>query len=362
MAVPVANQTWLIATPNTSGVNVATSAQYPLITTWSGATAYSVGAIVTNPGDGLQYQAVVANTNIAPPSPGTWTRSAYTTPDKGMLAVSAVPLPFVPVWDPATAFAPGAVVAYGANRFTTPTGSQGQVPPATPDNNTAWEYVGGAGPGYGASFYVAGSPYTASVYAGIEWYDQGGALIAAPGGMNAAGSVIALPCYQRLAGTTAEMNATTGNTLGLSWTANPTGFWQIASGALVKNPAWSGAQKIKLLYVNDTRADCCVGITAQSEVTNSAVEDNGILFRLSDTSNYWMCSRQKVQKVVAGTLSTVASYSRLPVGSRWYVQAVGSTIKVYAYPGASAAPVLVATITDSFNSTATRHGLYDQVF
>lgn len=361
MTVPIANQIWLIANPQSSGVAAVSSAEYPLINTWSSSNSYSPGNIVTGP-DGRQYQALVASTNVAPPAPGTWTLSAYTTPDKGLLAATAIPLPFIPVWDPRTSFPPGALVNYGANLFTTPTGSQGAPPPPTPDNNAAWEYVGGASTCYMASFYVAGSPYASTAYAGIEWYDANGALIAVPSGMTAAGVVTALPVYQRLAASTPEMNGTDANTLGLTWTGNPVGFWQVSAGVLSANPSWSGTQKIKLLYVLDTRSDCCVGITAQAGMANPAVEDNGILFRLSDVNNFWLCSRSQVQKMVAGVLTVVATYSRLPIGSRYYVQAVGSTIKVYAYPGNSAAPTLVTTITDSFNSTAKNHGLYDQVF
>lgn len=359
--VPIANQHWLICTPTSSGVNAVTSAQYALIPSWSSAPTYLPGAIVIG-GDGHQYQALIANTNHPPPLAGTWVRSAYTTPDQGLIAASTTPLPFIPVWDAATAYAPGQVVVFGNNRFVTGAGSQGAAPPPIPDNNAAWEYAGAAAYGYGASFYVSGSPYSATVYPGIEWYDAGGALIAVPGGMTPAGAVTALPVYQRMTQATAEMNATDANSLGLAWNANPTGYWQITAGVLTKNPAWTGSQKIKLLYVTDTRSDCTVAVTAQADVANFSVEDNGVLFRLSDTSNYWMASRSKIQKMVAGVLTTVASYTRLPVGSRYYVQAVGSTIRLYTYPGANGAPTLVTTVTDSFNATAVSHGLYDQVF
>jgi hypothetical protein len=358
--MPIANQVWLIASP-ASGVAALSSAEYPAIAAWSGAVAYSAGAIVTA-SDGNQYQAVAANTNIAPPAPGTWTRSAYASPDKGLLAASAIPLDYVPVWDGATAFPAGASVLYGANQFTTPTGAVGTPPPSVPGNNSAWEYVGAAGRTYGASFYVAGDTYSATLYAGIEYYGADGSLIAVPSGKAPGGAVIALPLYQRFAADLAELDGTSGNTLILPWTGNPTGFWQVSAGVLSKNLLWTGAQKIKLLYVADARADCCVGVTHQSEVVNFAVEDVGILFRLSDTSNYWMASRGMIQKVVGGVLSTVATYTRLPVGSRFFVQAVGSTIRLYTYPGAGAAPSLVTTVTDAFNATATRHGLYDQVF
>ena len=361
MTLPIANQTWLIAA-GSSGVNALSSAEFAQVTVWSSTTAYAVGAVVTGP-DALQYQAVAASTNVAPPAAGTWVRSAYGSPDRGLLAASAVPVPFTPAWDAATVFAPGASVVFGGNLFVTAAGSVGVAPPAGVGHNVAWEFVGSAQSGFAASFYVAGGgSYTSTVYAGIEWYDAGGALIAVPSGLSPAGVAVGLPVYQRFASPLGEVGGTAGNTLGLVWTANPVGFWQVSASELFKNPVWTGAQKIKLLYVADGRADCCVGVTFTSGVADSTVEDTGLVVRLSDTSNYWLFSRSKVQKMVAGVLSLVAGFPRLPIGTRAYVQAVGSTLKFYKYPGGSAAPVLVATITDSFNATATRHGLYDQVF
>lgn len=356
MTLPVLNQNWLSFSGFTNVLYGVTSASYPLITTWTAGT-YNAGSIVTGP-DSNQYQAVV-ETDAQPPAPGQWVRTAYTTPDKGLLAQSCVPLNLPPVWNGQTVYPPGAQVLFGENAFVTPNGSSIYPPPPEPGNNSSWEYMSGSQFGYAASFYVGSSPTT---YAGIEFYDQNGALIAAPCGMGPSGAVIALPFFERLADTTPEMNGVYDNTLQLAWTANPTGFWAIDSGMLYPNPGYSGSQKIKLLYVTDTRANCNIGITFQSDVANASVADNGILFRLSDTNNYWMASRGKLQKLVAGVLTTVATYTRLPVGSRMFVQAVGSVLTVYAYPGNAGAPVQVATATDSFNSTATNHGVYYQVF
>lgn len=360
--LPIANQNWLNVSALAAGVAALSSAEYPLVRTWSSLASYGVGAIVTGP-DGHQYQAVTANTNIAPPQPGTWTPSAYTSPDRGLIAQSAVPLPFIPAWDARTAYPAGARVAYGAHQFVTPAGCTGVTPPTTPDHNTGWEYDNASQNAYTASLYVGGgTSLPVTQYAGIEWYDAYGDLIAVPSGMGPAGTAVSLPCYQRLTKSTAELGGTQGNTLGLAWTANPSGFWQVSDALLFPNPAWSGAQKIKLLYVADTRANCCVGVTCQSEVTNPSVADTGVLFRLSDTSNYWLAGRQNIQKMVAGTLTTAASFTRLPAGSRIYVQLNGSTIRLYTYPGNNGAPQLVTTVTDAFNSGATSHGLYYQVY
>jgi hypothetical protein len=117
---------------------------------------------------------------------------------------------------------------------------------------------------------------------------------------------------------------------------------------------------MKLLTVQDLRSDCCIGVTAQTEV--AAGTEVGIIFRLDiDTQNYWTASRSQIQKVVLGVATTMATYTRLPVGSRFYVQLSGPAIHLYAYPGNAAAPVLIASVSDSFNQGSVNHGLYQQV-
>jgi len=82
----------------------------------------------------------------------------------------------------------------------------------------------------------------------------------------------------------------------------------------------------------------------------SAVSGTGFIWRLSDDSNYWLflVADGAVYKKVAGTFAGVANPTA--ASGTWTVQLSGSSI-VLTSPSA-----VQTNITDSFNSTATRHG------
>lgn len=360
---PVSNANWLVGVPSGTGVNAVSSAQFVNVQTWFSTTTYAPGAVVTGPVDGLQYIALVVNLDVPPPAAGTWQRSAYKSADAELIADSCVPLPVLPAFDPMAVYPPGGTVFYNGLQFTTPGGSVGVFPPQIPANNLGWEYVGLPSNALIASLYTWGTTGKNTVDAGIEWYDAYGTQISVASLVTSAGTALPVPVFSPMRENVGEINGSYTGVSTSTWTANPTGYWEVSAGQVFRNPSWSGVQKIKFVYSNAlATANCCTGLTYTSDVVSATVEDTGILFRLSDTSNFWLASRSQIAKSVAGVLTVVATYTRLPVGTRAFIQASGSTITLYAYPGANAAPTVVATVTDSFNSTATNHGFYDQVF
>lgn len=78
----------------------------------------------------------------------------------------------------------------------------------------------------------------------------------------------------------------------------------------------------------------------------------GLAVRLSDADNYLRATRTALERVQAGTVTTLAEYSR-PVadGDRLTVRCQGSTITAFING------TQVATATESFNSGATRFGI-----
>lgn len=83
----------------------------------------------------------------------------------------------------------------------------------------------------------------------------------------------------------------------------------------------------------------------------------GLVFRLSDTSNYWVATSTRLIKVVAGAApanpaSGAVSWTPFQDGDRIQVTLSGNTITVLRN-GAT-----VGSATDSFNSTATRFGIF----
>ena len=113
------------------------------------------------------------------------------------------------------------------------------------------------------------------------------------------------------------------------------------------------------------------GTTRTFSVTNSGIANTnvgvtfkalgaremGLVFRYSDASNFWMATHSGgLYKVVAGAAranpsSGAASWSAFVPGERMTVVLNGNSITV------KRDGVTVATATDSFNSTATRHGI-----
>lgn len=346
-----------------SGVYEMVCAAYPVIGTYSGSAAYAAGQIVTGPTDGLQYTALIANTGVAPPAPGTWLRTNYGSPyDRELIVQSTTPIHLPPTYDPQASYAEGAQVIYNQGLYVAPAPTTGVTPPASPGDNSGWSYVGPANAlAWTSSLYnPVPSTGTIEVYPGLEFYDINGQPIASAGIMSSTGTVASVvPLLARLIEPVAELNNAfidAGNT---QLTASPTGYWQVSSGTANANPGYSGSQNIKLCYLFAGQSDCCVGLTAPIGVVNSAVRDVGILFRYSDSTHFWAAMRDQIVSYNGGTKTDQQSFSRLPVGTRWFVQLSGATIKLYAYKGSSAAPTLITTVTNSFNQTAQYHGIVD---
>lgn len=355
--------TWLTASgASVNGVYTLSSAEAAQITAYNNAVTYKLGNIVTAT-TGLQYTAIATTVGNPPPNNAYWKRSAYQSPyDRELIAQSAMPVHGPGAYDPQTAYAAGEFATYNAGLYVTPNGSTGVTPPASPGSDSGWEYWGPAAARVlTASLYVP-HPQTGYdlAYPGIAFYDANGQPITAPSMMSSAGVVAtALPIYARLTEPVSELNSRLTDTQLASWTANPTGFWQISSGACAGSPGYSGSQKIKFLSLSAGLSDGNVGATFVTDVANKAVRDVGILFRYSDATHYWAAFRDQLVTNNGGTVTDQYSYTRQPVGTRMFVDLLGAVIKVYAYPGGSAAPVLLATVNNGYNQTATVHGLID---
>lgn len=355
---------WLAVTSGmtSSSVYRLTSAAQAKISTFTGGT-YPPGSIVTGP-DGLQYTALTT-TSATPPSPGNWARSGYQSPsDRELIGQSCTPIHPAPAYDQRSAYTGGSMVQYGNCLFVTPSGASGITPPASPGNNAGWEYAGPAAAlAMTSSFYLP-NPQTGydTVYPGIAYYDQSGQPVVTASEMSTSGTTVSgtgLPVLARLIEPVGEIDGTYPDAGPNALGAIPTGIWQVSSGAAAVSPSYTGTTKFKLVYTDTAMANCRVGLTFVTDVANPAVRDTGLVFRMADASNFYVATRDKLVLVSGGTPSTLATYTRLPVGSRIFVDLNGSTIALYTYPGASASPTLVTTVTSLALETSTQHGLID---
>lgn len=151
-------------------------------------------------------------------------------------------------------------------------------------------------------------------------------------------------------GFTRANNATSLGTAdsGQAWVSDtPSSLWGISSNTAQSQNAASG-----LTTVNSAVADC----TVTAVLTLGTNTTGGVAWRATDSSNYFFLylNSGAVYKYVAGSLTgpvinggysgagTAGTYSVILLGSSHTLQRNGTT---------------VGTATDTFNQTATKHGL-----
>ena len=142
---------------------------------------------------------------------------------------------------------------------------------------------------------------------------------------------------------------------GFAWTQH-LGDFQIAAGGGVET---DGTQGNGDCVATVDFLDANVSLGCDFTRGTDAADDGGLAFRFSTTTNYLYArvtgSAIEVRKVDAGTDSLVASASHTwPSASKRFLQVVlhGTSIRVFVDSAE------VVDTTSSFNTTATRHGLF----
>ena len=147
-----------------------------------------------------------------------------------------------------------------------------------------------------------------------------------------------------------------------TWTAR-TGTWGISSNqayspSIGSGPGYTGS----VATINAGTGNGWLRIALPTMRTTA--DDAGVVFRYTDTSNFWIAQysftsvQVKIVKIEAGSLSLVASASFAAAtaadGERLMVELNGTSIKLYIED-----QLLIST-TSSFNLTASDHGLFTQ--
>lgn len=122
-------------------------------------------------------------------------------------------------------------------------------------------------------------------------------------------------------------------------------------GGFEGGTVWATDPAVRSLATIPGAANANVGVTFRT--SPNAGKTQGLVFRYSDDNNYWRAGRTTLRKKVAGTFSTVATFSTpFSDNDRMVVQMNGSAIQVFRNGNNS-----VASVTDAFNSTAANHGI-----
>jgi hypothetical protein len=210
--------------------------------------------------------------------------------------------------------------------------------------------------GYGAQSLTTAGNQTVQMVPFVEWYDEGGNPITSNGqarvtartavaGTPGGAPNLSFDSFTLGSGTFLDGRLT--DSKDQSWTTQ-TGAWSVSgfNGGSVF-PAVAGTRSIATL--TGLATGVWAGVTFGSTVP--AGTDAGIVFRLSTTSNYWRAGVSGLYKVTGGVAALMGTYAACLPGDRLVVQLNGNVITVYR----NGAQVL--SVTDSYNSTATLHGI-----
>lgn len=99
--------------------------------------------------------------------------------------------------------------------------------------------------------------------------------------------------------------------------------------------------------VNTGRSDATIGLTFAS-----LGGGQGFVYRFTDVSNYWVVKPNGVFKVQAGVMTQVVAWAAISAPFRYDALMIGNTVVI------TRDSLEMATIVDSFNATATRHGTW----
>ncbi len=210
--------------------------------------------------------------------------------------------------------------------------------------------------GYTAQNLTLAPNNTVQVIPYIEWYDDGGNLITSNGQYRVVPRV--------------TTPGTPGGPPNLSYDSFTLGIGTFLAGRTLdsKDQAWvSELGNFAVSGFNSGSAyPAQVGTRSMASITGpantwlgvtfasapQAGQDAGIMFRMNTLSSYWRAGMSGLYKVTGGASSLSASYSTAcQPGDRLTVNLNGSVITVYRNG------VQVATVTDSYNSGNTGHGI-----
>lgn len=124
----------------------------------------------------------------------------------------------------------------------------------------------------------------------------------------------------------------------------------------------SNVTGLKPAYIDRGLADTTIQVTLTKTDATNTLNRMGIAFRITDANNFLFAyfltlSQMRLGKIVAGVGSTIVTVTGLTEtsGDALKVVTSGNSIQVYQNT------TLLTTQTDSFNNTATKHGLYFEV-
>jgi hypothetical protein len=215
--------------------------------------------------------------------------------------------------------------------------------------------------GYVAQSLTTVGNQTVQVIPFAEWYDGAGNLIVSNGQARVTPRVATpgtpggppnLSYDSFTLGTGTYLNGRQTDSQDQTWVAQ-VGSWSVSGfNGGTAWPSVLGSRSIATLtgLSGTTGANLILGVTFVTAPQSG--QDLGIIFRMTTTSAYWRAGMTGLYSVTGGTSTLVATYSTpCVVGDRLSIWLNGNAITVYRNNSQ------VATTTNSYNATATLHGI-----
>lgn len=301
--------------------------------------------------------------------------------DRGQVTKDGIPIEVPNQWDSETDYSIGDIVLYNNNRYEARVNSPSGAPTGRVNMNTEWKITEKSGNNsftdeYIVSMYLGipsgGTGILAAPF--IEWWDDAGLRLTNMITDTSAAAMGRVDTFDfpipggDFAGTfpTAPFSLNdqptnpTGSpsVWGATWTLVPSDAeWRKLNGVAYA----LSAAGIHSAVVTAPTANHMVYVTLRKPVVSPHTKQ-GILFRYTDANNHWRATRTGLEKINAGVLTTPATWTALPDDTRYFVECNGTAIKVFRYlPYSNSLGIQkeqLASITDSFNQSATGVGIF----
>jgi hypothetical protein len=279
--------------------------------------------------------------------------SAGTTWDPETVIRYGVPVPrATEVWDASVDYSRGDIVLHKGRPWRAIKAALGAQPPGEPDGDDVWEALGFDERIRMCFSAFAHGPLTGTAGTGglvvesrVSLFDEHGQLLTT---LSAKSTAAFLDTFTRQSTGVWTTRVADVRPSTQTWGVVTGSNWVVANGlAYPVNPAATQLTRITSLAANGR-----VAVTFAKSAFPGRT--HGLAVRISDASNYIRASRTKIEKVAAGVVTTLATYSSsLGEGDRLMLDLNGNVITVYKN-GAQ-----VAQVTDSLNSAVAQHGIFN---
>lgn len=275
-----------------------------------------------------------------------------TTWDPELVVRHGIPVPqATEPWDPAAEYERGAIVSHRGRSWRAIKETLGAQPPGEPDRDEVWEALGFDERIQMCFSAYAHGPLTGGAGSGglavesrVALFDEHGQLLTI---LSAHSTSAFLDTFTRLSTGVWTTRIADVRPATQTWNTITGPDWQVADGlAYPANPTVASLTRINGLAANGRLA-----ITFARPALPG--HDHGLALRISDSNNYLRASRLRLEKVAAGTVTTLATYATpFADGDRMMVDLNGNTITVYRNG------VQVAQATDALNAAVAQHGMF----